>query len=238
MRDIFANHGLNLEESLFSNLKVLLKAFLEENSKINLSAIRDENEVIKKHFIDSLLLTQFLSIKKQDKCLDLGSGSGFPAVCLSAFYKHEFICLDSVAKKLSAIDRMADKSNIRIKTIHGRIEDLAHNKTLRESFDIVTARALAPWPVLLEYSLPFLSIDGTFIAYQGPQIKEDLNKYHLLEEKFGGKLDRVEKLSYDGQVRYFIFIKKTKASKAKYPRSPKDLKEIKDQYKSHTNAKI
>lgn len=219
MNDIFESHQIILSNNQKESLEKLFHLFVQWNEKINLSAIRTKDDVYLKHFVDSLLITKHADLSHQ-KILDLGAGGGFPCLPLAiAFPTCQIYALDSVGKKMKAVQSMADTLKLPIKTLHGRIEEYGHNRNFREKFDIVTARALAPWPTLLEYALPFLKVGGTFIAYQGPAIREDLTNFKGLEELFGCQQEQIieEKLN-DDQERIFIFIKKEKPTLTKYPR--------------------
>jgi 16S rRNA (guanine527-N7)-methyltransferase len=197
----------------------LVELFLDWNSKINLSAIRDEAGVREKHIVDSLLATEFIDFEDK-RVLDIGAGGGFPTLPLAIECPTaQITALDSVGKKMKVVQSMADTIGLEnVRTIHGRIEDYAQNATYREKFDIVTARALAPWPVLLEYALPFLRIGGLFVAYQGPQIKDDLKKYKNLEQKLGGKLLKIHETKLSEAERVFVIVKKIKPTAKRFPR--------------------
>ncbi len=223
MKQLCTQIGIELSAEQEQKFEKLLELFIKTNSQINLSAIREPQAIKAKHFIDSVLPAKLLNTQDYKKVLDLGAGGGFPCLPLSIIYPELKIhALDSVGKKMKAVQNMADELNLNLKTHHGRIEDFGQNKTHREQYDLVTARALAPWPVLLEYTLPFVKIGGTFLAYQGPAIEDDLITFKNLENKLGGTIIDTHKLSYifeDETIeRIFIEIKKTKPTSKKYPR--------------------
>lgn len=197
----------------------LVDLFLEWNQKINLSAIRDEAGVREKHIVDSLLATEFVDFTDK-QVLDIGAGGGFPTLPLAIECPTaEITALDSVSKKMKVVQSIADRIGLEnVKTVHGRIENSGQNPKYREKFDIVTARALAPWPVLLEYALPFVRIGGIFVAYQGPQIKQDLKTYKNLEQKLGGKIFKIHRTSLSEAERVFVVVKKIKPTATRFPR--------------------
>ncbi len=63
MQELFKQYDINLTQEQESKFKDFLQIFIETNAQINLSAIRDEAGIIEKHFIDSLILTNFCSIE-------------------------------------------------------------------------------------------------------------------------------------------------------------------------------
>ena len=170
----FLNFEISTEK--ITKLEKFAEIFRKKNSQINLSAIRDEADIYEKHLADSLLPLKHFNWNNLN-ILDLGSGGGFPAIPLAIMYPNSQItALDSVGKKMKAVQDMADQLRLtNLKTIHGRIEQFGQNKNFREKYDLVVARALAPWTVLLEYTLPFVHIEGKFVAYQGPAILNDLD---------------------------------------------------------------
>jgi len=202
-------------------LQQLVHLFQDWNSKINLSAIRDEDSIWEKHIADSLLITEFVDLEgKAMRVLDIGTGGGFPSLPLAiCFPSLKFTSVDSVGKKLKAVQAMADELGCQIRTKHGRIEDLGQDAAYREQYDLVMARALAPWPVLLEYALPFVKVGGRFVAYQGPSVNDDLTVYKNLETKLGGKIIKVHETKLGEQDRVFIEIKKMAQTNRKYPRA-------------------
>lgn len=213
-----------------TNLKLqkLVTLFLDWNQKINLSAIRDEAGVWEKHIADSLLISEFIDLNKPPisplkkgtvRVLDIGTGGGFPSLPLACMYPNlKFTSVDSVGKKLKAVQSIADELGVQLRTKHGRIEDLGQDREYREQYDLVLARALAPWPVLLEYALPFVKVGGRFIAYQGPGIREDLRTFKNLEKKLGGILVSIHETQLGDSERLFIEIKKAAQTSKKYPR--------------------
>ena len=202
-------------------LQQLVDLFLDWNSKINLSSIRDAEGVWEKHIADSLLLSEQVSLDGQAwRVLDIGTGGGFPSLPLAVkFPSLKFTSVDSVGKKLKAVQSMADELGCKIKTQHARIEDLGQDKQYREQYDLVLARALAPWPVLLEYALPFVKVGGRFIAYQGPGVREDLINFKNLERKLGGLIVKVHETTLGDSERIFVEIKKQSSTSRKFPRA-------------------
>ena len=157
---------------------------LEKNKVMNLTAITDEDKFYLKHFVDSTMLLNFVQIK--GKVLDLGTGAGFPGIPLAILCPEtEFLLMDSLRKRIIFLEEVVKSLGLtNVSLLHSRAEDGARGP-LRESFDIVLTRALAPLPVLLEYSLPFLKVGGKLYAYKGIKLDEEIKeaKNALLELK-------------------------------------------------------
>ncbi len=216
--NIFEKNGIEISNEQLEKFEKLFEIFSNWNSKINLSAIRDREGIFEKHFADSLLPTKFFDFNHK-RILDLGAGGGFPTLPLGIMFpKSKIVAVDSVTKKMKAVAEMANDLNLSIKTRNERIETLGQMSGFRENFDVVVARALAPWPVLLEYTLPFLKIGGFFIAYQGPAVIDDLNSYKNLETRLGGEIEQIRADKLGENERIFVVIKKIKPTPKKYPR--------------------
>jgi 16S rRNA (guanine527-N7)-methyltransferase len=68
------------------------------------------------------------------------------------------------SKKVTFLQRIIETLQLKaVEAVHGRAEDLAHRAEYRGSFDLVTARAVASLPTLLEYAAPFCRVDGQII---------------------------------------------------------------------------
>ncbi len=217
MKNIFQQYGINITDEQSDQFSILLKSFKDWNSKINLSAIKDDDWIIKKHFIDSCLINKYIDFTDKT-ILDIGTGGGFPLLPLSITTNADITWLDSVNKKLVAIQDIVKDLKKDIKIIHWRCEDLGQDFDFREKYDFVTARAVASWPVLLELTLPFVKVWWKFIAYQGPAILEDLKNYKNLENRFWCKIKKVIEEKIDDNKRIFVIIEKVEKCPNQYPR--------------------
>ena len=203
-------------------LEQLADLFLEWNQKLNLSAIRDRDGILVKHIIDSLLILPFHLFNPGDTVLDLGTGGGFPGLALAIVYpRARFTLVDATEKKVRAVEAMAKALALtNVRCLSGRAEELARKRDMREHFDVVVARALAGFPTLLEYCLPFVKIGGHFIAYQGPELAEECHNFSGVAKKLGGRIEIVHlaKLPIEEAKRCFIVIKKENLTPPPFPR--------------------
>jgi len=204
LQSIFAKYNLSLTDKQIRKFMSLQELFIEWNSKINLSAIKNEDEIIIKHFLDSCLAVNFVNFPGK-KIMDLGTGGGFPVLPLAILTGEKFIAVDSIRKKLIAVQDMADKLNLKVKTIHTRAEQIAQDKNFTGKFDLVITRAVTKWDNLLKITLPFLKKGGILCAYQGPAILEELKNF---PGKFPGKVIKTEIIELEGMERVFVLVKK------------------------------
>ena len=119
------------------------------------------------------------------------------------------------------INKLIEKLKLsNIKAINARCEDLAKTPEYRETFDYVVARAVAPLSSLLEYCIPFIKVEGKFVAYKGTnynsEIEQSKNAIKLL------KVREIQTLKYDiseiETTRYCVIFEKTGITAQKYPR--------------------
>ncbi|MBR4575397.1 MAG: 16S rRNA (guanine(527)-N(7))-methyltransferase RsmG [Lachnospiraceae bacterium] len=204
--------------SMFEEYYALLISW---NSKFNLTAVTGREDVYIKHFLDSLALLSFCDIN--DKLiLDVGTGAGFPGIPLAIMNaKSDIVLLDSLSKRIFFLETVVDKLNLsNVKCICGRAEELGHDVHFRQSFDIVTSRAVAGLNILSEYCLPFVKSGGSFISYKGPdpddELRQALNAISLL----GGCPPDLQKynIPFTDIARSLIFIEKSFDTPERFPR--------------------
>jgi 16S rRNA (guanine527-N7)-methyltransferase len=104
--------------------------------------------------------------------------------------------------------------------VSGRAEDFSKTALYRESFDFVTARAVARLPILLELCLPFVRVGGCFIAMKGKSAPEELADSRKCLQKLGGKVENSQEYFVPGDEnpRYLLTIRKISPTPAAYPR--------------------
>ena len=123
---------------------------IEENAKYNLTRITSPQQVRTRHFLDSLAAVGILDtladrLKRPLRILDVGSGAGFPGLVLAMVRPEwSFVSLEATEKKARFQDQVRQALGLNnILIAGGRAEAYAHKPAFRESFDAVTARALA-----------------------------------------------------------------------------------------------
>ena len=192
---------------------------LEYNEKYNLTAILEEKDVYYKHFLDSAAGVDLFT--QNARVAEIGSGAGFPSMVLKILRDDlRFDLFESVGKKCEFLRAVVDNFHFQGVHIYNiRAEDAAKEKTFRENYDFVTARAVARMNTLCEYCMPFVKVGGAFIAYKGgdtTEIKEAETAYKTL----GGKLKKVYAYSLPEEYgeRALAVVEKIKTTPPKYPR--------------------
>ena len=197
-----------------------MNLLIEWNNKINLTAITEPKEIILKHFIDSI--NKYI---EQNKILvDVGTGAGFPGIAVKIYRPDvKVVLVDSLNKRINFLNEVVKELQLEnIQTIHSRVEEFGKNKKYRESFDIVTARAVANLTVLSEYLLPLAKVNGKCICMKGSEIEEEINNSKNAINILGGKIEKIDQFKLpDSDInRNIIIINKLKNTPGKYPRKP------------------
>jgi len=219
IKEIFNKYWIKADEEVFNNFNKFLTLFKEKNAITNLSAIRDDEGIILKHFVDSLIISHFECLRW--KLLDLWTGWGFPWIPLKIYFWNnlDITLVDSVWKKINACNNFIEDLNLEnIVAINWRAEELAQNPKYRENFDYVTSRAVAYFPTILEYTMPFVKIWWYFIAYKLDN-PEEIKEWEKALKTLGWVIEKIEEYKIAGDTRKLIFIKKIKSTSKKYPRS-------------------
>ncbi len=204
-------------------LQKLSSHMLSVNEHLNLTAIKDEDGVILKHLVDSSACVPYIA--KGAKLCDIGCGGGFPSLVIAILRGDVSVLgVDSVAKKVKYVEGTAQLLGLDNVTVSSRrAEELGRDGDYRQSFDVVTARAVARLNVLCELCLPLLKVGGVFISMKSQAAPEEISEAKIAIEKLGGTLDSVNTYTLtDGTEvldRTIIIIKKTKNTPALYPRN-------------------
>ena len=215
--------GIDLSEKQLLQLEKYYELLVEWNEKINLTAITDKEDVYLKHFYDSLTITKVIDLNNIESLCDIGTGAGFPGIVLKIAYPDLNITLvDALNKRINFLNEVITNLILEnVTLVHARAEEYA--KENRSKFDVVTARAVASLPVLLEYSLPIVKVNGCFIAYKGMEdISNSNNALNILNGKVEEKIEF--KLPKEESERTLIKIKKLKEISNKYPRRFSEIK--------------
>lgn len=175
-----------------SDFENYMKVFLQENLKLNLISKNDEKFLWEKHTFDSLAISKvFEKYGQGQTLLDIGAGGGFPSVPVALAYPEiEVFALDSIRKKINAIENMKIALNIQnLHTICERAENLDRK------FDIITSRAVAPLKIISSYAAPLLEKGGCFIAFKSRRTDEEIQEAQAVLKKL--KLEIADIIEYE-----------------------------------------
>lgn len=214
--------GIELTTKQLDQFHTYYELLVEWNKKMNLTSITDREEVFLKHFYDSITVSFYTNFTKETSLCDVGAGAGFPSIPLKICFPNLRVTIvDSLQKRIGFLEHLAEQLQLeQVQFFHDRAETFGKNRDFRESFDVVTARAVARMSVLSELCLPLVKKEGRFIAMKGSQGKEELEKAKKAIFILGGKVEDIHTftLPKEESERSIIVIRKTKNTPKSYPR--------------------
>lgn len=165
------------QERQFDLYAALLVEWNEQ--RMNLTRLVSPREIAVSHFLDSLALFQVASVPEGAHLLDIGTGAGFPGLPAKIFRPDiKLTLLEATAKKLTFCRAVVEALGLRnVSIAHGRAEDWARHaaqKGYDRLYDVATARAVAPMSVLLTWAMPYVALEGVFVAWKGAKAAEEI----------------------------------------------------------------
>lgn len=227
-----AQMGLNLLPSQVAAFQVYTQELLVWNEQFNLTAITEPEQVQLRHYLDSLALIPALAaldgvtvpalLGRSPRAVDVGAGAGFPGLALRIVWPRLRLSLiEATAKKVRFIEHVAEKLSLSdVQLVHGRAEELSLRESHRAMYDLVTARAVAPLPTLVEYLLPLARRGGRVVAYKGSAAHEEALAAEQAIRMLGGHLTRLISVEIPGlaETRVLVVIDKIAQTPDGYPR--------------------
>jgi 16S rRNA (guanine527-N7)-methyltransferase len=213
------------------------------NRRFNLTAIDTPDGIDRLLIGDALMMLPALddaiaavaasrrgnSAKRSDQIqlIDIGTGAGFPGMVLKiARPELDVTLVDATGKKVGFLQHIIQDLNLSgVQAVHGRAEELAHSEDFREQFDIVTARAVAALPTLLEFCIPFINVGGHAIFPKGANIESELEEGDHAARTLGARIVSSGPVRMDGaeNVTRLVIAVKLDLTPTRFPRRGKAL---------------
>jgi 16S rRNA (guanine527-N7)-methyltransferase len=222
---LLANINIELSDRQLEQFEIYFKFLVEYNEYVNLTAITEEEDVYIKHFYDSILVGQVFDLTTVNSICDVGSGAGFPSIPLKIVYPHLNVTIvDGLDKRITFLKQLVSKLGLtNVNLVHGRAEEYA--KDHRESFDMVTARAVARANILNELCIPLVKVGGNFVSMKGKNAEEEINEGNSLSILKGKIINQAEYyLPKEESKRVLIVINHFEKCPNKYPRAFASIK--------------
>ena len=196
------------------------------NSRVNLTRLVEGEDFWIAQVLDSLwpLLPELKSPDTPRRCIDVGTGGGFPGLAVAiALPGAEVTLVDSVGRKTAAVDAMAKSLGLgqRVLVRTERVERTGHDPRCRGTFDLAMARAVGAAPVVAEYLVPLLRQGGEALLYRGRWNESDEAEMQSALRLLKARslcLQRMELPSQRGS-RTLIRLGPDGATPGKYPRA-------------------
>jgi 16S rRNA (guanine527-N7)-methyltransferase len=202
-----------------------VRLLLEANERLNLTRVVTPAEVARLHLLDALAALPLIDAAGAVRVMDLGSGGGVPAIPLAlARSQVAWVLVDSVRKKAAMLESFAGGLELQnVTVIAERAEVVGRDASHRERYDLVTARACAPLPVLAELALPLARVGGTLLAWKGPLDDEDeeVRRGRVAAGQLGAGRMQVTGSGIGALGGHtFVIVPKQRATPPAYPRRP------------------
>jgi 16S rRNA (guanine527-N7)-methyltransferase len=212
-----------LSDAQIEQFETLLRELVAWNeTRMNLTAITEADDVRVRHFLDSLSIASVIKFDDGDQVIDVGTGAGFPGLPLAIVFPQIRVTLmEATAKKLTFIDHIVELLGLKnAVTLHARAEDAGQHPDHRAHYDVVTARAVARLPALLEYLLPLTKSGGYCIAMKGATAEDEAHNAQRALSILGGELRRIEAIQLPDvtEVHHLVTVEKVRKTPAAYPR--------------------
>lgn len=217
-------YGIQADDRQTGMLLKHLDLVVEKNKAINLTRIIDPRDAILRHVVDSLLLLpsiEGLGLADDARFVDVGTGAGFPGIPLAIMTEYKGLLIDSVGKKVFAVNEFCKALGIDgyVQAQPVRAEELARSSA--NSFDVVTARAVAELGVLIEYAAPLLKMNGHMVVSKARISDDEIEQGTRVGRIVG--LHLVSRETYElpddaGHREILTYIRDSK-SKVKLPRN-------------------
>ncbi len=217
--------NLSLSRSQLTTFEKYGQELIAWNQHVNLTRITEPEEIIVKHFLDSLSIYQALPNLPPDfSMIDVGSGAGFPGLPLKIAQPDiQLALLESTAKKTTFLRHVVNTLHLRdVTVLTARAEEAGRQALHREQYDVAVARAVSSLPVLAEYTLPFVKLDGIMVAQKGRHPAKEVEAASKALDILGGEINQILHVAVPGleAPRHLIIIQKIKPTPKQYPRRP------------------
>jgi 16S rRNA (guanine527-N7)-methyltransferase len=209
----------NLPAGLLEPLQALVRIVATDERAP--TVIRSPTRIIDDHIADSLAALELPAVSRARLIADLGSGAGFPGIPLALALPDAGVSLvESNARKCAYLLAAIAEAGARNATVVNRRVEVWPDGL--RAHDLVTARALAPLPVVVEYGAPLLRVGGALVVWRGQRDPEAERDAEAAASELGLQVaERVQVLPYSGAKHRFlhVFFKETETP-ARFPRRP------------------
>ena len=225
--------GIDLTPEQIEQFRLYTQMLMAANRQFNLTALREEEMLLVKYHLDSLSLLPIIARHAGLElaelrnlawdAVDVGSGGGAPAIPLAiAWPLLRYTLIESIGKKARFLRQAVGALGLNVTVVNDRVEVAAHESQHRQHYHLVTARAVAALPTLVELTLPLARMGGIVVLPKGPRAQAELAQAEAAISLLGGELAGVEEVSVPGEdaARVVIVLRKVAPTPDEYPRRP------------------
>ncbi len=208
-----------LPDDAMAQLRELHRLLVED--ALAPTAVRDPRQAIDDHLADSLVGLEVDQVRAARDLADLGSGAGLPGLPLAIALPEASVALvESIARRCAFLERaVAATRATNARVVNTRAETWPAGLA---AFDVITARALAPLPVVVEYAAPLLAVGGTLVAWRGRRNPGDEAAAARAAAELGLEPTEIRHMQpFTGaEHRYLHLMSKVMDTPSRFPRRP------------------
>ena len=159
---------LDVPRETMERLDAFIALLAEENRRQNLVSAASLEQVWLRHIADS---AQLLRFRPSDRAswVDLGSGAGFPGLVVALLHRGPVTLIEERRLRADFLRRAAERLRAQVEVIGARVERVAGRR-----FDVISARAFAPLPRLLQLGTGFSTAKTVWLLPKGRNAQSEL----------------------------------------------------------------
>lgn len=173
-----ATNGLVFDREQMRQFERFHDELLIWNKRINLVSRQDLDNIYERHILHSLAILKYATIPPRARCMDVGTGGGFPGIPLKiALPEISMLLVDSIGKKIKTTGMLAKHTGLRkLEAVQARAETLADEPRYRKAFDVITARAVAPLVQLVSWVEMLVKPGGRILCLKGGDLSAEIDE--------------------------------------------------------------
>jgi 16S rRNA (guanine527-N7)-methyltransferase len=224
VREEGLKHGIELSEKQVGQFCAYLKLIQQwQRTVVRLVGNDEATVLVANHVADAFRVYRCVEVWRGKRAVDIGSGAGFPGICVKIVEPELHATLiDTRAKKVAFLTKVAADLGLEgVEVVRGRAEQLAHEARFREQFDIAVMRGVAVLERAIEIGLGFVRIGGELLVRRGKTLREHIAAAEAVSGRCGGgevvvRRDAVGEGRSPGTC---IAVTKVRETKGQYPRA-------------------
>ncbi len=177
--EVIQKYFPNLTEEQKEQFAALPSLYAEWNEKINVISRKDIDNLMERHVLHSLAISDLVRFQSGTTVLDVGTGGGFPGIPLAILFPEtQFLLIDSIGKKIKVVEAVIEAIGLEnVRTRHQRVQQV------KEKFDFVISRAVTNLQELVKISRKNIKSEGKngllngIICLKGGSLEEELRPF-------------------------------------------------------------